>query len=97
MRVHQSRVRSGGSADQRNGLLDLLRFAAAMTVTVYHFLYRGAQDGGYLDFSFGAAGVSVSLGYLGVNLFFMISGFVIIWSATGRDWYGFSVGRLARL
>ena len=97
MRVHQSSVHPGGSADQRNGLLDLLRFAAALTVAVYHFLYRGAQDGGYLDVAFGAAGVSVSLGYLGVNLFFMISGFVIIWSATGRDWYGFSVSRLARL
>ncbi len=97
MRFHQSPVRPGDSAEQRNGLLDLLRFAAALTVAVYHFLYRGAQEGGYLDFAFGAAGVSVSLGYLGVNLFFMISGFVIIWSATGRDWYGFSVGRLARL
>ncbi|MGJ8572857.1 MAG: acyltransferase family protein [Hoeflea sp.] len=81
----------------RNGLLDLLRFSAALIVAIYHFLYRGAQDGGYLDQGFGAAGVSVSLGYLGVNLFFMISGFVIIWSASGRDWYGFSVSRLARL
>tara|TARA_R110002012_G_scaffold77840_3_gene198322 strand:- start:86314 stop:87432 length:1119 start_codon:yes stop_codon:yes gene_type:complete len=84
-------------ASSRNGLLDLLRFSAALMVAVYHFLYRGAQDGGYLDHAFGAAGVAVSLGYLGVNLFFMISGFVIIWSASGRDWYGFSVGRLARL
>lgn len=97
MRVHPSSVHPGGTAAQRNGLLDLLRFAAALTVAVYHFLYRGAVEGGYLDFGFGAAGVSVSLGYLGVNLFFMISGFVIIWSASGRDWYGFSVGRLARL
>jgi peptidoglycan/LPS O-acetylase OafA/YrhL len=97
MRDHHAPVQSGESGNQRNGLLDLLRFAAALTVAVYHFLYRGAQEGGYLDFAFGAAGVSVSLGYLGVNLFFMISGFVIIWSATGRDWYGFSVSRLARL
>lgn len=97
MRGSQTFGRSGVSDANRNGLLDLLRFAAAMTVAVYHFLYRGAQEGGYLEFSFAAAGVSVSMGYLGVNLFFMISGFVIIWSATGRDWYGFSVGRLARL
>ncbi|MEM5492427.1 acyltransferase [Hoeflea sp. AS16] len=97
MRDHQAPVRPVVSTGQRNGLLDLLRFAAALTVAVYHFLYRGAQDGGYLDFAFGAAGIAVSLGYLGVNLFFMISGFVIIWSATGRDWYGFSVSRLARL
>lgn len=85
------------SEHQRNGLLDLLRFAAALMLVIYHFLYRGAREGGYLDYSFGAAGDSVTLGYLGVNLFFMISGFVIIWSATGRDWYGFSISRLARL
>jgi len=97
MRDYQSPARSGESNDQRNGLLDLLRFGAALTVAVYHFLYRGAQEGGYLDFAYGTAGVSVSLGYLGVNLFFMISGFVIIWSASGRDWYAFSIGRLARL
>ncbi|WP_417411666.1 acyltransferase family protein [Hoeflea sp.] len=97
MRDTQSSNRTGESADHRNGLLDLLRFCAALVVAIYHFLYRGAQSGGYLEQGFGAAGVSVSLGYLGVNLFFMISGFVIIWSASGRDWYGFSVGRLARL
>ena len=97
MRSSQTFGEAGVSDDNRNGLLDLLRFAAALTVAVYHFLYRGAQEGKYLDFSFAAAGGSVSLGYLGVNLFFMISGFVIIWSASGRDWYGFSVGSLARL
>ena len=87
---------SPGGSD-RNGLLDLLRFAAAMMVLAYHYLYRGALEGGYLEHAFGSAGVAVSLGYLGVNLFFLISGFVIIWSASGRDWYAFSVGRLARL
>ncbi|MDF1608976.1 acyltransferase [Hoeflea sp. YIM 152468] len=81
----------------RNGLLDLLRFSAALMLVIYHFLYRGAREGGYLEQGFGAAGNAVSMGYLGVNLFFMISGFVIIWSATGRDWYGFSISRLARL
>ncbi|MEQ8307829.1 MAG: acyltransferase [Hoeflea sp.] len=85
------------SASGRNGLLDLLRFAAATVLVVYHYLYRGAVEGGYLETGYGAAGDTVSLGYLGVNLFFMISGYVIIWSASGRDWYGFAVGRVARL
>ncbi|MBC7280533.1 acyltransferase [Hoeflea sp.] len=84
-------------SNDRNGLLDLLRFSAAMMVTAYHLLYRGAREGGYLDHSFGATGDAITLGYLGVNMFFMISGFVIIWSASGRDWYAFSVSRLARL
>lgn len=97
MDAHHSPARSYRSNDDRNGMLDLLRFAAALTVAIYHFLYRGAQQGGYLDVSFGSAGEAVSLGYLGVNLFFMISGFVIIWSASERDWYAFSIGRVARL
>ncbi|MEQ8481461.1 MAG: acyltransferase [Hoeflea sp.] len=84
-------------ATDRNGLLDLLRFAAATVLVVYHYLYRGAVEGGYLEAGYGAAGDSVSLGYLGVNLFFMISGYVIIWSASGRGWYAFAVGRVARL
>ncbi|OCW56517.1 acyltransferase family protein [Hoeflea olei] len=81
----------------RNGLLDLLRFAAALVVMAYHFLYRGGREGGYLSQDYGALGHQVTLGYLGVNLFFLISGFVIIWSASGRDWYGFAVSRFARL
>lgn len=77
--------------------LDLLRIVAALAVVAYHYLYRGAIEGGYLDVSYGAAGDAVSLGYLGVNLFFMISGFVIVWSAAGRDWLSFACGRIVRL
>lgn len=83
--------------DHRNGMLDLLRFAAALTLVIYHFLYRGAVDAEFISVDYGAAGQAVSFGYLGVNLFFMISGYVIIWSASGRDWYGFAIGRVARL
>ena len=94
------RIVTAGRGDippSRLALLDLLRLLAALAVVGYHYLYRGAQEGGFLDTSFGRAGDVLSLGYLGVNLFFMISGFVIIWSASGRDWYGFAVGRIARL
>lgn len=83
--------------NDRNGLLDLLRFGAALMLVLYHFLYRGAVEGGYLAEGYGAAGDAISFGYLGVNLFFMISGYVIIWSASGRDWYAFATGRVARL
>lgn len=77
--------------------LDILRIIAALAVVAYHYLYRGAIEGGYLDVSYGAVGGAVSLGYLGVNLFFMISGFVIVWSAAGRDWLSFASGRIIRL
>lgn len=96
MRNDQQSGAFAGHSD-RNGVLDLLRFGAAMVLVIYHYLYRGAVEGGYLDQGYGRAGELVSLGYLGVNLFFMISGFVIIWSASGRDWYGFATNRFARL
>ncbi|WP_417426405.1 acyltransferase family protein [Hoeflea sp.] len=97
MRKFPPSVDQTNAQGRRNGLLDLLRFAAAFMVVIYHFLYRGAIDGGYLDQSYGVTGEAISLGYLGVNMFFMISGYVIIWSASNRDWYGFSLSRLARL
>lgn len=36
-------------------------------------------------------------GYLGVNLFFLISGFVILWSALGRNATDFAISRVSRL
>jgi len=36
-------------------------------------------------------------GYLGVNLFFMISGFVILWTARDRTPSGFVLSRITRL
>jgi peptidoglycan/LPS O-acetylase OafA/YrhL len=52
--------------------LDVLRGIAALGVMLYHYTTRydklfGHQDTSYLDFSYGS---------LGVNLFFIISGFV---------------------
>lgn len=81
----------------RLAALDVLRFMAALCVLAFHYLYRGAAEGDLLDQSYGATGHLAVFGYLGVNLFFMISGFVIIWSASSRDWYSFAVGRVARL
>ncbi|PWW04097.1 peptidoglycan/LPS O-acetylase OafA/YrhL [Hoeflea marina] len=84
-------------AGDRMAALDLLRFAAALGVVGFHYLFRGAAEAGLLDRSYGQAGEFARFGYLGVNLFFMISGFVIIWSASGRDWYSFAIGRVTRL
>lgn len=70
--------------------LDLLRFAAAFAVVLYHFTAR--PDG-----SFDALSTLTRFGYLGVPVFFMISGFVIAMSARGRSAYEFGVSRFARL
>lgn len=61
--------------------LDALRFIAALAVVFYHLAY----------------GSITRYGYLGVDLFFMISGYVIFWSANGRTASEFAVSRFARL
>jgi peptidoglycan/LPS O-acetylase OafA/YrhL len=78
------------SPAERVPALDLLRFLAAAFVMVYHFTY--SQVGGV------SALESVTLhGHLGVEIFFMISGFVILWSAKGRSGKGFVRARILRL
>lgn len=88
----ESKARQG-----RMATLDLLRLVAALAVVCFHYLFRGeiAADGHGQAF---AAASSVAIyGYLGVNLFFIISGFVIAWSAEGRDFARFALARFARL
>lgn len=73
--------------------LDLLRFTAAAAVVIFHFyvLLPG-------DTSFQQAVASASrFGFLGVPLFFMISGFVILWTASNRTPGQFVLARLCRL
>ncbi|MFD0682898.1 acyltransferase family protein [Actinomadura fibrosa] len=79
--------------------LDLLRFLAALAVMLYHFTGFGGP-GAWPDPSREVfpelAGVT-RYGYLGVDLFFMISGFVILMSAWGRGPGEFAISRVVRL
>lgn len=85
-------------AIKRVATLDLLRLASAMAVVLFHYLYRGAAgDEGYLASGYPSAESWAIYGYLGVVQFFLISGFVIAWSAEGRRWEEFALARFARL
>ncbi|MCZ4284557.1 acyltransferase [Marinobacter salarius] len=79
-----------GPQGNRFYALDLMRFGAAFAVVLYHLT---ARPGG----SFEALSDVTRYGYLGVPVFFMISGFVIAMSANGRTAYQFGVSRFARL
>ncbi|MFI0483240.1 acyltransferase family protein [Actinomadura sp. 9N215] len=79
--------------------LDLLRFLAALAVVLFHFTgFWG--DGAWPDPArevFPELAPIARFGYLGVDLFFVISGFVILMSVWGRGPGEFGISRLVRL
>lgn len=82
--------------------LDLLRFIAAMAVVFYHFIGSTTAlapwgPGVNADEVFPLASRFAHYGHFGVQLFFVISGFVILMSAWGRTVREFAASRVARL
>lgn len=76
--------------------LDALRLLAALAVVLFHFGFRGLTLG-LTDVSLPAYEPVLKYGYLGVQLFFVISGFVIAYSAEGRTPLQFGIARFARI
>jgi peptidoglycan/LPS O-acetylase OafA/YrhL len=76
--------------------LDLLRFFAACSVMLFHFTFRGPADGCW-PASFPVFGQISRYGYLGVHVFFILSGFVILLTAYEKNAVGFTVARIIRL
>ena len=73
--------------------LDALRFIAAIAVVFYHYCYfASAQNAKYPEIA-----PLAHYGYLGVQLFFIISGFAIARSAEARTPGEFLAGRFSRL
>jgi peptidoglycan/LPS O-acetylase OafA/YrhL len=79
------------------GELDILRFGAALAVLFFHFAFRGASADGLSPLLYDPLDDIAKYGYLGVDLFFMISGFVIMLSAQSGSVLSFTIGRIARL
>jgi peptidoglycan/LPS O-acetylase OafA/YrhL len=82
--------------DARFALLDLLRLVAALLVLCFHWLFRGHAAGAQ-GTEFTDGGQLAVYGYIGVDWFFVISGFVIAWTAEGRTAATFAILRFSRL
>ncbi len=78
-------------------VLDLLRLLAVLAVVLFHYGFRGAAADGLTLVSLPDLQPVAKYGYLGVQFFFVISGFVIAYSAEGRTASGFAIARIARI
>lgn len=94
----QGRSRAGAS---RLRALDGLRLLAALMVAAYHYGGRDGEIaqawGGSPAEQFPTAAPLFAYGCLGVQIFFVISGFVICLSGWGRTLRAFIASRLSRL
>lgn len=77
--------------------IDLLRFIAAMAVVFYHYAFRGYAADNMTVMPYPMLAPVAKYGYLGVDLFFMLSGFVILMTATGSTAGRFLISRAIRL
>lgn len=74
--------------------LDMLRGCAALGVMVYHYFFIGVIEGFYSWDVFLESGF---WGQFGVDIFFLLSGFVILLSTQNRNWKSFLYGRIKRI
>lgn len=83
---------------KRVDILDYARFAAAIAVVLYHYTYIGIAAKNVTSMGFMPdLIVYTKYGYLGVEFFFMISGYVIFFSAKNCDAAKFTTLRFLRL
>jgi peptidoglycan/LPS O-acetylase OafA/YrhL len=75
--------------------LDLLRLVAVLGVVLYHFGFWGPGTNGIPAIPWLTP--VAKYGFLGVPAFFVISGFVIAYSAEGRTAVGFAIARFSRI
>lgn len=77
--------------------IDLLRFLAALAVVFFHYAFRGYAADNMTVMPYLSLAPVAKYGFLGVQLFFMISGFVILMTASGNTVAGFISSRAIRL
>lgn len=81
---------------ERVNEIDLLRFLAVMAVVLFHYAFRGYASDGMSIMPYPLAPIA-KYGFFGVHLFFLISGFVILMTASSGNLRRFFVSRFSRL
>ena len=82
---------------KRIDYLDLLRVLAITGVIAFHFLFSAISRGRTPNVTFSPISEWARYGYLGVELFFMITGFVIVQSVANFNFSEFLKKRFVRL
>lgn len=86
--------------------VDVIRFMSALAVVLFHFTCYAWMPADWQPVALSAIGTTPQvealvpltwMGWVGVEVFFVISGFVIILSAQGKTPYTFFVGRALRI
>ncbi|WP_435657106.1 acyltransferase family protein [Brucella pituitosa] len=78
--------------------LDILRIISALAVMFYHFAFRGEAAGELPAINIPETIKAIaSYGSLGVSVFFIISGYVIAYSAEGQKPWQFMIARFTRI
>jgi peptidoglycan/LPS O-acetylase OafA/YrhL len=85
------------SAPHRLNEIDLFRFVAAVSVVFFHYAFRGHAADALSALPYPLIAQFAKYGFLGVDFFFMISGFVILMTAANGKLQAFFVSRVARL
>ena len=94
----EPRAQTGDStARSRVEVLDLLRLLAVLAVVLFHYGFRGAAADEMSLISLPELQPVLKYGFLGVQIFFIISGFVITYSAEGRSASAFAIARASRI
>ena len=86
-----------GRVSNRLYQIDLFRILSAFMVMMYHYSFRGYYSQVYTSVPFPVLGRFWKYGYLGVGLFFLISGFVILMSVQNKTLSEFIKSRFLRL
>ena len=88
---------SQGAGLARVQALDLLRLVAVLGVILFHYGFRGPTAFNVTHVAVPELTWIARYGFLGVPIFFVISGFVIAYSAEGRTATTFAIARFSRI